>query len=142
MSMDYRKNKMLFKNLKYLIVENNQEDEDKIVYSAVVAAMAINRTSFEPLGFNEAKIVHKANGLMHVTLKNPTEAIEAQFSVDVDQIKSTLIDQIVTPAMREASGGSNNYKIDEGIQIIPNKEELQVFISFNIVKNNIDKTSV
>ena len=49
MSMDYRKNKMLFKNLKYLIVENNQEDEDKIVYSAVVADMAINRTSFDTL---------------------------------------------------------------------------------------------
>ena len=151
MSMDYRKNKMLFKNLKYLIVENNQEEDDK-VYSAVVAAMAINRTSFKALGFNEAEIVDKANGLMHVTLKKPRKDIEAQLLAlkpgeeltdkQNTQITTTLIDQIVTPAIANVPGNSNNYKIGEKIQIIPSKEELQVVISFNIVKNNIDKTPV
>ena len=145
--MDYRKNKMLFKNLKYLIVENNQEEDDKVlkeVYSAVLKALRVNMTSFDTLGFNEASI-EKTGGLINVTLKNPTEAIKAQFlayaKLSDEQIKA--IDSKLKQILRTANvSDENNYKIDGEIQIIPSKEELQVFISFNIVKNNIDKTPV
>ena len=153
MSMDYRKNKMLFKNLKYLIVENNQEEDDKVlkeVYSAVLKAVSDNRTSFDTLGFDEASI-KKTGGLMHVTLEKPTAAIKAQLlagaKLSDEQIKNidSKLKQILGTAY---VSDSNDYKIGAGgIQIIPSKEELQVSISFTIeknnsVKNNIDKTPV
>ena len=139
--MDYRKNKMLFKNLKYLIVENNQEEDDKVlkeVYMAVLKALNDNRTTFRTSGFDEASI-EKTGGLINVTLKDPKEAIKAQFSVDVDQIKLTLEQILGTAKVSD----SNNYKIGGGgIRIIPSKEELQVVVTFTIEKNNIVKKPV
>lgn len=145
--MDYRKNKMLFKNLKYLIVENNQEEDKKVlkeVYMAVLKALSDNRNSFYvPLGFEKASI-EKTGGLMHVTLEKPTEAIKAQLLAlqpggkltdeQNTQITTTLIDQIVKPAIANVPGNSNNYKISDVVQIIPSKEELQVVITFTIEK--------
>ena len=81
---------------------------------------------------------------MRVTLEKPREDIEAQLLAlkpgeeltdkQNTQITTTLINQIVTPAIdraRREAAIKQNYKIDK-TSVLPDKEKLEVVVTFNI----------